>query len=85
MNRYAVASANDVPGRDPKSWIFEGSNDGITWTALDTRVNMTFPNRYQTEVFCFANTMPYQMYRLNVTENNGEAALQLSELQMFVQ
>ncbi len=83
VNRYSVSSANDVPGRDPKSWTFEGSNDGIVWTVLDTRVNMTFPNRYQTEVFDFTNSTSYQMYRLNITANHGEGALQLSELQMF--
>lgn len=29
------------PARAPKNWTFEGSNDGINWTILDTRVGET--------------------------------------------
>ncbi|MEO7097993.1 MAG: discoidin domain-containing protein, partial [Luteolibacter sp.] len=43
IKRYTVAAANDVPGRDPKNWQFQGSNDGSTWSTLDTQSNQTFP------------------------------------------
>ncbi|MCW2637724.1 MAG: cytochrome, partial [Dactylosporangium sp.] len=32
--RYALTSANDFPGRDPKDWKLQGSPDGTSWTDL---------------------------------------------------
>ena len=34
--RYALTAANDAPERDPRDWQLQGSNDGTTWTTLDT-------------------------------------------------
>jgi len=54
VNAYTVTSANDEPGRDPKSWQLEGSNDeGATWTAVDTQTDQTFANRFQTNATCY--------------------------------
>ncbi|MCY9657301.1 GH92 family glycosyl hydrolase [Paenibacillus chondroitinus] len=80
--RYALTSANDSAGRDPKNWQFEGSNDGSTWTTLDTRTNQTFSERFQTKVYDFANETPYLYYRLNITANSGDSYIQLSEFQL---
>ena len=41
VKRYTVVSA-DVADRDPKTWTFQGSNDGSTWTTLDTQSNQAF-------------------------------------------
>ncbi|SBT45902.1 ThuA domain-containing protein [Micromonospora narathiwatensis] len=80
VSRYALTSANDFPGRDPKNWTLQGSSDGTTWTDLDTRSNETFPQRFQTKQYGFTNTTAYQHYRLNVTANSGEPLIQLAEL-----
>ena len=40
--RYALTSANDAAGRDPRDWTLKGSNDGTTWTTLDTRSGQDF-------------------------------------------
>jgi hypothetical protein len=37
VHHYGFTTANDVPGRDPVRWRFEGSNDGVNWTLLDDR------------------------------------------------
>ena len=39
---YALVSANDAPGRDPRDWTLSGSNDGTTWTDLDTQTDQDF-------------------------------------------
>jgi len=85
IKSYTVSSANDVPGRDPKEWIFQGSNDGVEWTNVDSRTNQSFPSRYQTRQFmCLSNTNAYEFYRLNIVTNSGAAdGIQLSEIQMF--
>jgi len=85
ITRYQVTSANDVAQRDPKNWQFQGSNDGVVWTTLDTRTNELFPSRLFTKTYDFTNTTPYRWYRLNITANNGGSAypIQISELSML--
>lgn len=84
IKRYGVTSADDVPGRDPKDWQFQGSNDGVNWTLLDTQIGQSFVNRYRTNTYNISNATAYRFYRLNVTANNGDATgLQFSELQLL--
>ncbi|HHW00552.1 MAG TPA: hypothetical protein GXX36_13465 [Clostridiaceae bacterium] len=84
VSSYTITSANDVPGRDPKNWTLKGSNDGVNWTVVDTRSYESFDSRFQTKTFSFTNNTAYQMYRLEITANNGDAHLQLAEIEMFV-
>ena len=37
VDAFRYATANDVPGRDPVRWTFEGSNDSTNWTILHTQ------------------------------------------------
>jgi hypothetical protein len=80
IKRYIVTSANDVPARDPKDWQFQGSNDGSTWTTLDTRSNQSFAARFEPKTYSIASPGAYRYYRLNVTANGGDGSTQLSEL-----
>jgi fibronectin type 3 domain-containing protein/regulation of enolase protein 1 (concanavalin A-like superfamily) len=82
---YQITSANDVPQRDPDNWQFLGSNDGTTWTTLDTQSGQTFASRFQTNNYPISNTQAYQYYRLNVTANAGGTGygVQLSELTLI--
>jgi len=85
IKRYSLTSANDVPGRDPKDWEFQGSNNGTTWTTLDTRSGQVFPHRHQTFYYDIAAPASYRYCRLNVTANHGEGSTQLSELSLLVE
>ncbi|MBM7116892.1 GH92 family glycosyl hydrolase [Archangium primigenium] len=80
---YTLTSGNDFPGRDPKSWTLQGSNNGTTWTTLDTRTGQDFPWRYQTRAFAITNTLSYSQYRLQVTENHGDVNTQLAEWELL--
>jgi signal transduction histidine kinase len=83
LTGYALTSANDEPGRDPRDWTLLGSNDGgKTWAVLDTRVNQTFTERFQRRVFQLASTAVCRLYRLQVDSivRNGDA-VQLSEVE----
>ena len=42
VSRYSLTSGNDAPGRDPKNWTLQGSNDGNNWTVIDSRENIKF-------------------------------------------
>lgn len=79
---YALTSANDAPERDPRDWQFQGSQDGQSWTTLDTRAGETFPARYQRKEYRFTNTIAYLYYRLNVTSNGGGGIIQLAEWEL---
>jgi PKD repeat protein/type 1 glutamine amidotransferase len=83
VNHYALTSANDFPGRDPRDWTLQGSADGTNWTDLDSRTGETFPQRFQTKQYSFTNSQAYQYYRLNITANSGEPLIQLAELWLF--
>jgi predicted alpha-1,2-mannosidase len=82
VTNYAITSANDEPGRDPADWTLEGSNDGTTWTAVDTQAGQTFATRGQTRSWTVQDPKPYLYYRLDVTRNGGAPIVQLAELEL---
>lgn len=83
VTKYTLTSGNDVPGRDPKNWTLQGSNDTITWTSIDSRSNETFASRGLTKNYTCTNTTAYRYYRLNITSNNGDTGTQLAEWELF--
>lgn len=59
IDEYRWETGNDQDGRDPTSWVFEGSNDtalasdpaaSVTWTALDTVTSYAVTTDRQTFV-----------------------------------
>jgi len=80
--RYALGSANDAPDRDPQDWTLSASNDGQTWTTLDTQVDQSFSERFQMKEYPIANDTAYLYYRLDITRNHGEGIVQLAEWQI---
>jgi hypothetical protein len=85
VQRYTVISSTESrTGRDPKDWQFQGSNDGVTWTTLDTQSGQAFANRQQMNSYTIATPGAYRYYRLNITSNNGDTGfVALSELGLF--
>jgi hypothetical protein len=91
ITAYAITSAPDTPSRDPRSWQLLGSNDGTTWTTLDTETNQSFAGRSVTNTYSLSNTTAYRYYRLLITANNGSTEtqtgglgiVQLAELQLL--
>ena len=81
VTAYTVTSGNDGPSRDPRDWTFEGSNDNVLWTVLDTQKGQSFSSRLQTRIFRFANVTAYRYYRLNITANSGSDLTQIEELE----
>ncbi len=79
---YSITSANDAAERDPLSWTLQGSTDGSSWTTIDSRSGIDFPNRLQTLNFEFTNSSAYQYYRFNLNNNSG-SILQLAEVEIF--
>jgi hypothetical protein len=87
LSEYSLTSGEDVPSRDPGDWEFQASNDGVTWTTLDTRSGESFDSRLQTKSYSFKNVTPYRIYRLYITQNHGLdqfgfGGVQLAELDL---
>ncbi|WP_067494874.1 ThuA domain-containing protein [Actinoplanes sp. TFC3] len=80
---YALTSANDSAGRDPRDWTLQGSPDGQNWTDVDRRTGEVFAERFQTRRFTLAAAATYKFFRLTITANSGEPLTQLADLRLF--
>ena len=84
IGRYSIASANDAPERDPRSWTLYGSNDEEHWTVVDTRDNQSWSRRFLRREFDCASPNAFAYYRLDITSNNGSANLTgFSEMELL--
>lgn len=71
-------------GEPPKTWTFEGSNDGVNWTILDTQTNNTTLARGVIEEYRISNSKAFTYYRVNISANQGNATITvIAELKMF--
>lgn len=77
---------------NPKCWIFQGSNDGSSWTNLDNRSSVPyFGNLTKSPVYEISNSTAYTYYRLYVTKNgyveyfqdHCHGPVSLMDLEMF--
>jgi len=72
VESYAFTSADDVPTRDPKMWVLEGSMDGKAWTELDRRsFEKPFEKRFQTKRFQIGQPGNYRFYRFTFTPRSS--------------
>jgi len=71
VTSYAFTSGDDMPARDPRSWVLEGSSDGKTWVEADRRVlDQPFEQRQQTRTFEIAHPGAYSFYRFTFAPTN---------------
>lgn len=84
---YTFTSAEDVPQRDPKTWVFQGSNDGSNWTQLDSRALDSastpvwpLPARNGNYAFTPCTTGSYKSYRFIFTPYTGVPHFQVAEI-----
>lgn len=68
VDSYSITRFINV-GYQPKTWTFDGSNDGSTWTVLDSQ-NSTEDWNQNTRIFPIASAS-YRYYRWAFTANNG--------------
>lgn len=83
IRAYALMSAEDFPGRDPKAWTLDGSsNAGASWTNCAIGGG-SFVTRNEQRAFLATNTASFGAFRLNITTNNGGTEIQLAELKLY--
>ena len=76
IKRYAIwgggSNANISSNSwHPRSWTFEGSNDGSSWTVLETVTNYSMPLQGNYISGVLPNTASYLYYRVNITNTQG--------------
>jgi alpha-L-fucosidase 2 len=84
ITQYKLVSSASDANADPRDWQLLGSNDGTTWTTLDSRTGETFSARGQAKRYTFVNPTPYRFYRLNITATSGAGSgVRLAEFQLW--
>lgn len=85
---YSITTANDnasYPGRNPKNWKVQGSNDLKTWVTIDEVVNdNTMQNENYTEYqFTCPASANFDYVRFYVEASHGGGFMQYSEFHPF--
>ena len=83
LTGYALTSANDRPGADPRNWRLLGSNDdGKSWNLLDERRDELFAGRFERRVFVLTNRAACTLYRWEIQAARHQATdVQIAELE----
>jgi hypothetical protein len=83
---YSITGIGDPAELDQnvKSWTFEGSDDAVSWTTLDTQTNVAAWGAGEKRVFNISNTTAYRYYRVNVSANQGDPSyVVIAELELL--
>ncbi|MDD7984938.1 hypothetical protein PQO01_08270 [Lentisphaera marina] len=81
---YELTSGGDVPQRDPKNWLLEASNDGKTWTPLDTKSNQTMfeKRRMKRSYELSESSHEFKFYRFSFHKVHGNDMFQISQIKL---
>ncbi|WP_150524028.1 discoidin domain-containing protein [Roseibium sediminis] len=73
VDAYMLQAPNDNSTNDdmPAQWAFEGSNDNVNWTILDTQDAQYTWNSSEWRRFSFPNETAFRFYRFRFTEGGG--------------
>ena len=89
VDGYMLRTGGDTDtnsGRNPKSWELKGKlNKGADWSTIDSKTDNTEMGPYKNKEYVFTATSPgtYQYFRLDITANQGDGYMQLSEMQLI--
>lgn len=77
-----ITSYRIMPGSQyPTAWTFAGSNDGSSWTTLDTRSGQVGSSGTFSSSYTFSNATAYRYYRFNFTAANGGGIVHIAEIE----
>ena len=68
---YRITPHPSSNSYSPTAWIFQGSNDGTTWTDLDTRSGVTWGAVGVAQSYACANAAAFTQYRILISAVNG--------------
>jgi hypothetical protein len=72
MQAYVVRGyQTSQPTRAVTDWRVQGSNNGSTWTTLDTQTSVSWSHDNELKTYAFSNSTAYRYYRIYVDAVNG--------------
>ena len=79
-----TAPPGEQPPADsaPRAWTMQGSNDGASWTVLDTEYDIFWPCGW-TQVYPLPTTS-WRYFRLSVTSTHGGSGVAVAIAQLFL-
>ncbi|MBI5449097.1 discoidin domain-containing protein [Candidatus Gottesmanbacteria bacterium] len=72
----------DAASNAPKTWTFEGSNNNVNWTILDTQKNVVWADG-EAKMFLISKPVAYRYYRLNIAAAGKGGSARLLELKLL--
>ncbi|MEI7107205.1 discoidin domain-containing protein [Pectobacterium versatile] len=71
IQSYSVVTRNQSGySNSPRTWTFQGSHDGSTWTVLHSITNDTQNTPGQKRTYVISNDVSFQYYRIHITLAN---------------
>jgi len=83
ISSYKMRARNDATPLGPTAWDLRGSNNGSSWTTLDSRSSQSFTSGEQ-KVFSVGTPGSYRYYRLALTATGAGSNVSLGEYELFV-
>jgi hypothetical protein len=74
----------NVGTRGPTAWTMEGSNDGVTWTVVDTQTGVAAWANNQTNTYTIATPgAAFSYYRLNISAGGDGTYTNVGQLYLY--
>ena len=84
ISRYSITSATGgANNAAPKSWAFEGSNDGTSWVVIDSQSNQVNWKDLEKRTYTTYNKTLFKSYRIRIIESNYSSLCQIMEMEMM--
>jgi hypothetical protein len=84
ISAVAITTGDIWPGRDILAFTLQGSDDGVTYTDIQSFAGITWQFRLQRQVFLLSGVFTYRRYRLVVTNNVDNEQAHIVELELYV-
>lgn len=86
LDGYSIQGRTDGVNNntEPGTWTFDGSNNGSTWTTLDTQTTVPAWSLGERRVYTLSTSSgAYRYYRINITANKGASFLAIADMQLL--
>ena len=81
VSNYTIYPRTDLPNNNPNTWKLNASNDGSTWTTLDTQTGISWSGTQKS--FLFTNSNPYTYYCMSISSNNGGDGVAMQQITFY--
>ena len=80
---YSLTAKLSWLGQSPYTWLIVGSNNGLSWTVLDSRTSVMFTYGGQTMNFAVKGASSYNEFRIIVQAVQGGGYLSIAEWRLY--